>query len=44
MRKAVLLLAAAGAAVAERPVTHVRLTIYPDGGVSRFRLWGEPVA
>lgn len=23
------------------PVTHVRLNIYPDGGVSRFRVWGE---
>jgi allantoicase len=22
------------------PATHVRLNIYPDGGVSRFRLWG----
>jgi len=30
--------------VSERPVTHVRLTIFPDGGVSRFRLWGEPLA
>ncbi|CEL93556.1 unnamed protein product [Vitrella brassicaformis CCMP3155] len=25
-------------------VTHVRLTIYPDGGVSRLRLYGRPVA
>ncbi|XP_066533758.1 allantoicase isoform X2 [Hoplias malabaricus] len=25
------------------PVTHVRLTIAPDGGVSRLRLWGHPV-
>ncbi|HWT36813.1 MAG TPA: allantoicase, partial [Paraburkholderia sp.] len=24
------------------PVTHVRFNIYPDGGVSRLRLWGEP--
>lgn len=24
------------------PVTHVRLNIYPDGGVSRFRLYGRP--
>jgi allantoicase len=24
------------------PVTHVRLNIYPDGGVSRLRLWGTP--
>ncbi|WP_370588772.1 allantoicase [Pseudonocardia sp. C8] len=23
-------------------VTHVRLNIYPDGGVSRLRLWGRP--
>jgi allantoicase len=22
------------------PITHVRLNIYPDGGVSRLRLWG----
>ena len=26
-----------------RPFTHVRLTIYPDGGVARFRVHGEPV-
>ena len=25
-----------------RPVTHVRLSIYPDGGVSRLRLFGRP--
>jgi allantoicase len=24
-------------------VTHVRLNIIPDGGVSRLRLWGELV-
>ncbi|KAM4522848.1 allantoicase [Odontesthes bonariensis] len=24
------------------PVSHVRLTIAPDGGVSRLRLWGRP--
>jgi allantoicase len=24
------------------PVTHVRFNIFPDGGVSRLRLWGEP--
>ncbi|MFN5491733.1 MAG: hypothetical protein ACK485_04175, partial [Burkholderiales bacterium] len=24
-------------------VTHVRLNIFPDGGVSRIRLWGEIV-
>jgi allantoicase len=23
------------------PFTHVRLTILPDGGVSRMRLWGR---
>ncbi|PWV63101.1 allantoicase [Plasticicumulans acidivorans] len=25
----------------ERPVSHVRLNIYPDGGVARLRVWGE---
>jgi allantoicase len=24
-----------------RPVTHVRLDVYPDGGLSRLRVWGE---
>ena len=24
------------------PVTHVRLTIFPDGGVARLRLFGKP--
>ncbi|WP_035059699.1 allantoicase [Andreprevotia chitinilytica] len=24
------------------PITHVRLNIIPDGGVSRIRLWGKP--
>ena len=24
------------------PYSHVRLNIYPDGGVSRLRVWGEP--
>ncbi len=24
------------------PVTHVRLNLHPDGGLSRLRLWGEP--
>jgi allantoicase len=24
------------------PATHVRLNIFPDGGVSRLRLWGRP--
>lgn len=26
---------------AKRPVTHVRLNIFPDGGISRFRAWGQ---
>jgi allantoicase len=26
------------------PVTHVRLNIFPDGGISRLRLWGKPSA
>jgi allantoicase len=25
------------------PVTHVRLSIFPDGGVARMRLYGEPI-
>mmetsp|Transcript_3987 Transcript_3987/g.6177 ORF Transcript_3987/g.6177 Transcript_3987/m.6177 type:complete len:378 (+) Transcript_3987:2-1135(+) len=25
------------------PITHVRITIYPDGGVSRLRVFGVPV-
>lgn len=28
---------------ASRVVTHVRLTIHPDGGVARLRVYGEPV-
>ena len=24
------------------PITHVRLNIFPDGGVSRLRIWGTP--
>jgi len=24
------------------PITHVRLNVFPDGGVSRLRLWGRP--
>jgi allantoicase len=28
---------------AERRFTHVRLTIFPDGGVARLRVYGEPV-
>ena len=27
---------------AHRPATHVRLDIYPDGGMSRLRLLGRP--
>ncbi|XP_062266971.1 allantoicase isoform X3 [Platichthys flesus] len=26
-----------------RPMSHIRLVIAPDGGVSRLRLWGRPV-
>ena len=29
--------------VCKDPVTHVRLSIFPDGGVSRMRLWGTIV-
>ena len=28
--------------VSVRPVTHVRLSIFPDGGISRLRIWGKP--
>jgi len=28
---------------AKGPFTHVRLNIFPDGGVSRLRLWGRIV-
>jgi allantoicase len=34
---------AAFAVSAARRFTHVRLSIYPDGGVSRLRVYGEPV-
>ena len=27
----------------ERPVTHLRLDVYPDGGLARLRVWGELV-
>ena len=27
--------------VNKEPFTHVRLTIFPDGGISRMRLWGK---
>ena len=27
--------------VALGPITHVRFNIFPDGGVSRLRLWGR---
>jgi allantoicase len=26
----------------DRPVTHIRLESHPDGGIGRFRLYGEP--
>jgi allantoicase len=29
---------------ASAPITHVRLRIFPDGGVSRLRVWGERAA
>ena len=28
----------------EQCFTHVRLKMYPDGGISRIRLWGKPDA
>jgi allantoicase len=31
-----------GHAAASKPITHVRLRIFPDGGISRLRLWGTP--
>jgi allantoicase len=31
-------------ASAAPPATHARINIYPDGGVSRLRLWGVPSA
>jgi len=31
----------AGELQAHAPATHLRLNIYPDGGVSRLRAWGE---
>jgi allantoicase len=30
------------ATTAAPPATHVRLNIFPDGGVSRLRVWGQP--
>ena len=27
----------------DRPVSHVRLDVYPDGGVARLRIWGDLV-
>ncbi len=27
--------------VNKEPVTHIRLSIYPDGGISRLKLWGR---
>jgi allantoicase len=32
------------AAIARPPVSHVRLSIYPDGGVARFRVFGRAQA
>ena len=29
--------------ISRKPVTHVRLSIFPDGGISRLRLWGKIV-
>ena len=29
--------------IAHQPITHIRLSIFPDGGVSRLRLWGNIV-
>jgi allantoicase len=29
--------------ISKQPFTHVRLSIFPDGGVSRMRLWGRIV-
>lgn len=29
--------------ISQGPYTHVRLTIFPDGGVSRMRVWGRVV-
>jgi allantoicase len=31
-----------GEIVPNENCTHLRLNIYPDGGVSRLRVWGEP--
>ena len=25
------------------PITHVRLNVFPDGGIARMRVWGEPL-
>jgi allantoicase len=27
----------------DAPITHVRLNIFPDGGVARLRLYGRPM-
>lgn len=34
--------ASSGVIPSTAPITHVRFTTYPDGGVSRLRLWGKP--
>ncbi len=31
------------AAAASARTTHLRISIYPDGGISRLRVWGRPV-
>ena len=31
----------AAAARAAGPASHVRLNIFPDGGISRLRVWGQ---
>ena len=36
--------AGAGAPAGGSSVTHVRLNIFPDGGVARLRVWGRPDA
>jgi len=34
--------ASSGLQTPPSPISHLRLTIFPDGGVSRVRLWGRP--
>ncbi|KAJ3131281.1 hypothetical protein HK100_006553 [Physocladia obscura] len=28
----------------QQPITHVKLTVFPDGGIARFRVWGKKVS